>query len=123
MGDYTSSNGMSGDVNHARNPPTQKDPSSKPQSRDSYRLAQELNDLHIKVIISFKTQKRKFSTKMLRLFFDFILIQSHVILLRQNGIRSFFKFETLTLYPFVCDLNHTKGIVPSRYLQNRIQEP
>merc|ERR1712176_1358794 len=41
MGDYTSSNGMSGDVNHARNPPTQKDPSSKPQSRDSYRLAQE----------------------------------------------------------------------------------
>lgn len=82
MGDYTSSNGMSGDVNHARNPPTQKDPSSKPQSRDSYRLAQELNDLHIKVIISFKTQKRKFSTKMLELFFDFILIQSHVILLR-----------------------------------------
>ena len=81
MGDYTSSNGMSGDVNHARNPPTQKDPSSKPQSRDSYRLAQELNDLHIKVIISFKTQKRKFSTKMLRLFFDFILIQSHVFCL------------------------------------------
>lgn len=78
MGDYTSSNGMSGDVNHARNPPTQKDPSSKPQSRDSYRLAQELNDLHIKVIISFKTQKRKLSTKMLRLFFDFILIRSHI---------------------------------------------
>ena len=72
MGDYTSSNGMSGDVNHARNPPTQKDPSSKPQSRDSYRLAQELNDLHIKVIISFKTQKRKLSTKMLRLFFALI---------------------------------------------------
>ena len=84
MGDYTSSNGMSGDVNHAlRNPPTQSQKDSpKPQSCDSYRLAQELNDLHIKVIISFKTQKRKFSTKMLRLFFDFILIQSHVILLK-----------------------------------------
>ena len=72
MGDYTSSNGMSGDVNHARNPPTQKDPSSKPQSRDSYRLAQELNDLHIKVIISFKHIKKKTLNKMLRLFFALI---------------------------------------------------
>ena len=72
MGDYTSSNGMSGDVNHARNPPTQKDPSSKPQSRDSYRLAQELNDLHIKVIISFKHIKKKILNKMLRFFFALI---------------------------------------------------
>ena len=83
MGDYTSSNGMSGDVNHARNPPTQKDPSSKPQSRDSYRLAQELNDLHIKVIISFKTQKKKTLNKNAEAFlcFDFILIRSHIFCL------------------------------------------
>ena len=85
MGDYTSSNGMSGDVNHAlRNPPTQsqKD-SSKPQSRDSYRLAQELNDLHIKVIISFKTQKKKTLNKNAETFlcFDFILIRSHIFCL------------------------------------------
>ena len=78
MGDYTSSNGMSGDVNHARNPPTQKDPSSKPQSRDSYRLAQELNDLHIKVIISFKHIKKENSQQNAEIFlcFDIILIRS-----------------------------------------------